>query len=197
MTITKLNLGEEATMLRMPIWPIGLVLMLALSGLPLTTSANAQTSKDEIVRSLTPKGGLTRSIRTRKIEVIPGKEAEVLDNNKNLPKINLTIEFEYDSEQPTANGELQLAALGEALRDPRLKGYRFLLAGHTDARGSDDYNQRLSERRAQAVQNYLVGSVRLDGNQLKIVGFGERRLLDPNQPDSPRNRRVEVINLLN
>jgi outer membrane protein OmpA-like peptidoglycan-associated protein len=184
-------------MLRMPIWPIGLVLMLALSGLPLTTSANAQTSKDEIVRSLTPKGGLTRSIRTRKIEVIPGKEAEVLDNNKNLPKINLTIEFEYDSEQPTANGELQLAALGEALRDPRLKGYRFLLAGHTDARGSDDYNQRLSERRAQAVQNYLVGSVRLDGNQLKIVGFGERRLLDPNQPDSPRNRRVEVINLLN
>jgi outer membrane protein OmpA-like peptidoglycan-associated protein len=184
-------------MLRTLFWPMALALILALGGLPMTTTTNAQVSKDEIVRSLTPKGGLTRSIRTRKIEVIPGKEAEVLDSNKNLPKINLTIEFEYDSDRPTANGELQLAALGEALRDQRLRSYRFMLAGHTDARGSSDYNQKLSERRALAVQNYLVGTVRLDGSQLSVVGFGERRLLDPNSPDSGRNRRVEVINLLN
>jgi len=184
-------------MLRTLLWPLALALTLALGSPLASTSADAQVSKEEIVRSLTPKGGLTRSIRTRKIEVIPGKEAEVLDKNKNLPKINLTIEFEYDSDRPTANGELQLAALGEALRDPRLRGYRFLLAGYTDARGSDDYNQRLSERRAQAVQDYLIATIRLDGSQLKVVGFGERRLLEPDRPASPRNRRVEVINLLN
>ncbi len=102
-------------MLRMPIWPIGLALILALGGLPLTTSANAQTSKDEIVRSLTPKGGFTRSIRTRKIEVIPGKEAEVLDKNKNLPKINLTIEFEYEFR--TAERQRRIAT-GRARRGP-------------------------------------------------------------------------------
>ena len=191
------NNGEDATMMRTLILPMGLALTLVIGELPVAPTANAQTSKEEIVRSLAPKGGVTRSIRTRKIEVIPGKEAEVLDNNKNLPKINLTIEFEYDSHQPTREGELQLAALGEALRDPKLNGFRFMLAGHTDARGSDSYNQSLSERRAQSVQNYLVGTVRLDSNQLRVVGFGERRLLEPDRPDSPRNRRVEVINLLN
>ena len=70
----------------------------------LAPGAQAQVSKDEILRSLKPAEGrgLTRSLTTRKIEVIPGKEAEVLDKNKDLPKINLTIEFEYGSDRPTA-----------------------------------------------------------------------------------------------
>ena len=162
-------------------------------------SAQAQiSSKDDIVRSLKPAEGrgLTRSLTTRKIEIIPGKEAEVLDQNKDLPKINLTIEFEYNSDRPTPVGVQQLAALGEALRDPGLKGFRFMLAGHTDARGSEEYNQGLSERRAVAVQRFLAGN-QIDPSKLNIVGFGKTRLLPGVNPDDPRNRRVEVVNLLN
>ncbi len=179
-------------MIRLVVWPI---LMMAFA--VIAPQASAQTSREEIVRSLKPAQGLTRSLtRTRKIEVIPGKEAEVLDN-KDLPKVNLTIEFEYNSDRPTPAGMRQLGALGDALRDPSLKNFRFMLAGHTDARGSDGYNQGLSERRASAVQRYLAGAARVEPSRLSTVGFGRSRLLPDLNPDDPRNRRVEVVNLLN
>jgi len=180
-------------MIRVVVWS-ALVLTASLLVAP---DARAQMSKDEIVKSLKPAQGLTRSLTTRKIEVIPGKEAEVLDKNKDLPKINLTIEFEYNSDKPTPAGMQQLSALGDALRDPSLKGFRFMLAGHTDARGSDGYNQGLSERRALAVQRFLAGSAQIDPVRLSTVGFGRTRLLPNMNPDDPRNRRVEVVNLLN
>ena len=179
-------------MLRTLLWTAALV----LAAVTIAPEAQAQMSKDEIVKGLKPAQGLTRSLRTRKIEIVPGKEAEVLEENKDLPKINLTIEFEYDSDRPTRAGEQQLLQLSEALKDPNLKGFRFLLAGHTDARGSPEYNQRLSERRAEAVQRYLAGT-QVDPKKIQTVGFGKTRLLDVQQPDSPRNRRVEIVNLLN
>lgn len=168
----------------------------------MTWPAQAQVSKDEIVRGLKPSEGLTRGLtrslggQTRKIEIVPGKEAEILDQNKDLPKINLTIEFEYNSDRPTPGGERQLVALGEALKDASLKQFRFMLAGHTDARGSDDYNLQLSERRAVAVQRYLLGK-QIEPARLSVVGFGKKRLIDAGNPESPRNRRVEIVNLLN
>jgi outer membrane protein OmpA-like peptidoglycan-associated protein len=54
----------------------------------------------------------------------------------------------------------------------------------------------LSERRAAAVQLFLTG-VQIDPEKIKTVGFGKTRLLDTQNPESPRNRRVEVVNLLN
>jgi outer membrane protein OmpA-like peptidoglycan-associated protein len=179
-------------MLRILVWSAALV----LAALAIAPEAQAQMSKDDIIKGLKPAHPVTRSVRTRAIEVIPGKEAEVIDQNKDLPKINLTIEFEYDSDRPTRVGERQLASLSEALKDPNLSGFRFLLAGHTDARGAADYNQRLSERRAAAVQRYLAGA-QVDPEKIKIVGFGKTRLLDVQNPESPRNRRVEIVNLLN
>lgn len=162
------------------------------------TAAPAQVSKDEIIQSLKPKAPLTRSMApTRKIEIISGQEAEILDKNKDLPKINLSIEFDYNSDRPTPAGERQLANLADALKEPGLRSSRFILAGHTDGRGGDDYNQSLSERRAVTVQKYLVGAVGFDPSKLSTVGFGKRRLLEVADPASPRNRRVEVVNLLN
>jgi outer membrane protein OmpA-like peptidoglycan-associated protein len=174
-------------------WSICLTAAILLSA----TAAPAQVSKDEIIQSLKPKGPLTRSLTTRKIEIIQGNEAEVLDKNKDLPKINLSIEFEYKSDRPTPAGEKQLASLAEALKEPGLRGSRYILAGHTDGKGGDDYNQTLSERRAVAVQRYLIGSVGFEPGKLSTVGFGKKRLLEVADPASPRNRRVEVVNLLN
>jgi outer membrane protein OmpA-like peptidoglycan-associated protein len=158
--------------------------------------AQAQSNASDIVRALTPSKPLTRSLsgKSRAIEIVPGKEAEILEN-KSLPKINLSIEFEYDSDRPTPVGQKEIATLGAALSDPQLKDFQFLLAGHTDARGSDEYNQRLSERRAAAVAAILAQAFKVDPARLKPKGFGESRLVDAANPDSPRNRRVEVVNL--
>jgi outer membrane protein OmpA-like peptidoglycan-associated protein len=67
------------------------------------------------------------------------------------------------------------------------------VAGHTDSTGSDDYNQRLSERRAGSVASYLVTREILDDRIIE-VGEGEARPIADNASDSGRqaNRRVEL-----
>ncbi len=84
-----------------------------------------------------------------------------------------------------------LEAVKQTLLDnPRILKVR--IEGHTDDRGSDKYNQRLSEKRANAILRYLVkGSV--DPDKLMAVGYGEARPIDTNKTAAgrERNRRVE------
>ena len=67
------------------------------------------------------------------------------------------------------------------------------VAGHTDSVGAEDYNQRLSEQRAQAVANYLAGKGVIQQRML-VVGAGETRPIASNETESGRsqNRRVEI-----
>jgi len=71
---------------------------------------------------------------------------------------------------------------------------RVSIEGHTDSVGSDSYNQGLSERRAQAVLDYLVGNG-IAASRLSATGYGESRpITDNNSEESrARNRRVELI----
>jgi outer membrane protein OmpA-like peptidoglycan-associated protein len=88
-------------------------------------------------------------------------------------------------------------ALGKALSDPNLKGSTFVVAGHTDAAGSEGYNQDLSERRADSIKRYLVEKYSIAANDLVTVGYGNSKPNDPNAPMDPANRRVHVVNMEN
>ncbi len=148
--------------------------------------ASAQdVSPEDIVKKLTPLPS-TRSARG--VEVIPGKEEE-------KPSIDLHIGFEFNSAKLDTDGLMTLKRLGAALKDPRLNGYRFEIAGHTDAVGSDVYNQTLSERRAQVVRDSLVFYFDIDPERLTVVGYGKTRLRDPSKPNDAINRRVQITNL--
>jgi OOP family OmpA-OmpF porin len=67
------------------------------------------------------------------------------------------------------------------------------IEGHADSKGTDAYNQKLSERRAKAVMMYLINSVGIDASRLTAVGYGESRPAYPNDTEELRalNRRVE------
>jgi hypothetical protein len=84
-----------------------------------------------------------------------------------------------------------LDRLVEALASPELKQHRFLIAGHTDGVGTDEFNLDLSYRRAQAVRDYL-GVHGIDKHRIAVKGWGRARLKDVAHPDSGVNRRVEV-----
>jgi OmpA family len=85
--------------------------------------------------------------------------------------------------------------LGVALRDPRLKSAMVLLAGHTDAKGSDAYNKDLSDRRADAVKQFLVTKFSLPAENLIAIGYGKERLKNTVDPFAAENRRVQVVNV--
>jgi outer membrane protein OmpA-like peptidoglycan-associated protein len=90
---------------------------------------------------------------------------------------------------------LTLDQLGLALIDPALADGHFQIAGHTDCKGTDRYNQKLSEARAAAVTAYLVNNYPVGATHLDSVGFGKTRLRDPEHPEAAVNRRVQVTRL--
>ena len=103
--------------------------------------------------------------------------------------VDVRIEFEFDS---AAISSSQETALDQVCRVMSLARdiEHFRIIGHTDAQGSDEYNKRLSELRAQEVGRYLV-NCGIDPGRLDMVGYGEEFLANPDQPDAANNRRVE------
>jgi OmpA family len=103
---------------------------------------------------------------------------------------DLLVNFEFNSDQLTQAAKDNLNQFAKALQDPRLKGEKFEIDGHTDAVGAEEYNQGLSERRANSVVSYLA-SQGLDPSVLIPKGFGKSkpRVADPY---SAENRRVET-----
>lgn len=142
-----------------------------------------QPSTEELVKALTPKKTM-RSPRGLSMQT-----------EEKPPSVDLYIPFEYDSDKLTTEAMLTLKRLGSALKDTRLSSYRFKVAGHADAKGSPEYNQKLSERRAAAVRNYLVFQYDIEPDRIEGVGFGKTQLLDPSKPEDAINRRVQVINV--
>ncbi len=112
------------------------------------------------------------------------------------PQVRLPIYFEFNSATPTPEAQALLEKVGEALQSPDLGSFYFLVEGHTDDVGSEDYNDSLSIARAQAVAGYLGGKG-VAGERLRPMGKGESRPVAPNTSEEgrQRNRRVDFVNL--
>jgi outer membrane protein OmpA-like peptidoglycan-associated protein len=111
------------------------------------------------------------------------------------PSVDIEIYFDFDSAVITGLAEPDVTNLGLALADSKLKGAVIMLSGHTDAKGADDYNQKLSERRAEAVKRYLVQKFRLPAENLLTAGYGKAVLKNSSDPLAGENRRVQIVNL--
>jgi outer membrane protein OmpA-like peptidoglycan-associated protein len=191
------------------------------TGTALAQAKVKNVSEDQILRALSPeKKPLTRGLSTGPQQVDPAAVAaegqfvqkirgrstrslsfaereEIAAIVKDKPKIDLEINFEYNSAEISAKSLESIEALGRALSSSDLKGSTFVVAGHTDAAGGEGYNQDLSERRADAIKRYLVDKYGINGTDLVTVGYGKSKLKDPNQPMAEANRRVQVVNMEN
>jgi outer membrane protein OmpA-like peptidoglycan-associated protein len=109
-------------------------------------------------------------------------------------RIPSRIEFEFGSDRLTEQGKLDLDTFGEALVT-ELRDTSVALEGHTDALGTDDYNQALSERRAVAARQYLVDGFGVPASRLSAVGMGKSNPIASNDDPEGRshNRRVDFI----
>ena len=110
------------------------------------------------------------------------------------PSLSLLIQFDFNSARVRPESQQALANLSVALQSPELRNSTFALEGHTDAKGSADYNVRLSALRAQAVRDYLMGRG-VEQVRLQASGKGASELANVEQPFAPENRRVRIVNL--
>jgi outer membrane protein OmpA-like peptidoglycan-associated protein len=111
------------------------------------------------------------------------------------PTISISVIFSFNSARLSKIAEKSLNSLGEALSSNELSTYKFEISGHTDSVGNDQYNFRLSKRRAETVRRHLISVHKIDPNRLVAKGYGETKLLKPEQPKSSENRRVQVTNI--
>jgi outer membrane protein OmpA-like peptidoglycan-associated protein len=121
---------------------------------------------------------------------IPGAKVERVGEGI-LVTFDSGILFDFDSDALRAPAMENLRNLAASLKKyPRTN---VLLVGHTDAVGSDSYNQRLSERRANAAASFLAANG-VDRSRITAVGRGESEPIDSNDTEvgRQRNRRVEV-----
>ena len=77
------------------------------------------------------------------------------------------------------------------LSSPDYANEKLLIEGHTDSKGSDQYNQYLSEKRAESVKKYLRENFNIASNRLFVTGMGESQPLNNVKSSSSANRRVQ------
>lgn len=130
----------------------------------------------------------------RGLSVSMSERTALAQSMQSLPAIDLEVVFDFNASGISDRTRPLVMELGRALKDPSLAGSTFIVAGHTDRKGSASYNQRLSEQRANAVRDFLISHFDIPAERLIAVGYGFEQLKLPNQPYSDANRRVQVVN---
>ena len=156
-----------------------LILAIAASA-PSLAQPMKNASVDQLVEQLAgPEQPKTRSLRNLKPE----------------PRsIDLVIQFDFDSAKLQENSKPLLDNLVAAMKNDRLMSVRFKVEGHTDAKGSEAYNQNLSMRRAESVVSYMAEKG-IDKERMEGIGRGFSDLLYPDKPQAMENRRVRITTL--
>jgi outer membrane protein OmpA-like peptidoglycan-associated protein len=132
--------------------------------------------------AITASGGGGSAVATTTVNMAP----------KVLDRLALHVNFDFDKSNVNKVDEVELEKGREFLK--KYPGFKVSLEGHTDSIGSDAYNQKLSERRAAAVKDWMVKKG-VDGSKIQTSGFGKTKPVADNKTSKGRaeNRRVEVL----
>jgi outer membrane protein OmpA-like peptidoglycan-associated protein len=156
-------------------------LLLLLCGI----SYAADLDANNIVNALKPRAESqmrTRSLRNLQVEQLPP------------PSVSLTIQFDFDSSKVSASSASQLKQLAKALKSDDLASLSFRIEGHTDAKGTPEYNQSLSQMRADSVKKYLQ-QLGVAAQRLEAEGMGDKNLANADDKFAAENRRVRIVTL--
>ncbi len=187
-------------------WAAVAVLLLALHGLGM--AQDAAPSTPEMIESLKPR---TRSLRNLLVTEVPAPApgsaaaasqaapdtappAAANEALASRPSLSMAIRFDFDSARLRPEGAAVLDRLAAALQTAELKDSRFLIEGHTDAKGAADYNLRLSQQRADEARRYLMAHG-VSGQRLDAAGRGAQEPATPAAPLAAENRRVRIVNI--
>ena len=130
------------------------------------------------------------------LDKCPGTSPDLSVDSDGCPipvTFTLEIEFDFDRYSIRPRYHEELAEVADFIRThPDTKG---MVQGHTDSRGTEKYNQVLSEKRAEVVKDYLVNTLGIESSRLKSKGYGELKPVAENTTEEgrQRNRRTEVV----
>ena len=150
----------------------------------------AAASPDAAASAAEP-GMRTRSFRpvVRPAAAVAGTAAVAAQPGK----ASILVTFVTNSADLTPGARSALDVLAGAMKSERLASTRFTIEGHADPRGSDEYNLKLSQARAEAVRAYLLGQHGMAADRVQADGKGSTALMNTSDPAAPENRRVTIV----
>lgn len=131
----------------------------------------------------------TRSMRNLSVDAATAKEVAAEQSS-----LSLQIQFDFNSARIKPESSTALGNLATALQSKELLEAKFAIEGHTDAKGGADYNQKLSQQRANAVRDFLA-SKGVEVTRLSTAGKGSSELANKDDPLAAENRRVKIVNM--
>jgi photosystem I P700 chlorophyll a apoprotein A2 len=125
-------------------------------------------------------------------------EAKVTDTEIQI-ELAGDVLFDFDKWDIRPDAEESLKKVAEVIKT--YKSTKIVVSGHTDSVGSEEYNQNLSEKRAESVKNWLSENGGINSEIMETIGYGESKPVAPNTnpdgSDNPagrkKNRRVEIL----
>jgi len=170
-----------------------LALLAGTAGAADVKTLGPNPSSDQLIQALTPEPGAA-PLKFRGIRLLTAKPA-ASEAEARAPAVALDIKFGLNSADLTPEAREVVKQLGTAMASEQLSAFHFVLEGHTDSTGSREHNMQLSQRLAEAVRKYLIDAYHITPDRLQAIGKGPDAPLDPADPASPVNRRVQIVNL--
>src|SRR5579872_6181570 len=138
-----------------------------------------------------------QTLATQAVNRVDSLQNAVANLDNYHPVAETEIHFGFDKADLTTKGKDALDQLGAEI--PNAKGYIVEVTGGADSAGSKDYNYQLSERRADAVVQYLISKYNVPAYKVYLVGLGKDKEVAPNNSATGRakNRRVSIRLLTN
>ena len=177
---------------------------LALPTQPVQAQAAAPASNlvDQLVGPETPADIDVTALRQQAVDRIKSKadataskRPPVAPQLLKLPQFNFDVAFDPDSSVIRPQSYQTIGRIADALSDLKLLRYTFLVLDHTEATGRRDVNLTLSQRRADAIREALVGTFKISSKRLQALGLGEEQLQDASRPASPANVRAQIVTI--
>ena len=128
-----------------------------------------------------------------KVDAASLKRPPVAAELLKLPHFNVEVQFNPDSPIIRPESYRTLGRIADALYDPTLSSYGFLIVGHTESTGKREYNLTLSQRRADAIRDVLVTTFKISPKRIQAAGLGEEQLQDASHPTAVVNQQVQVM----
>jgi outer membrane protein OmpA-like peptidoglycan-associated protein len=181
-----------------------LLIMLAAPACPALAQATAPAPAENLVDALAgletaPEldiAALRQQATERaksKATAVPVNRPPLVPELLKLPQISLDVLFDPDSSIIRPGSYRTLGHIADALTQPALLPYKFLIVGHTESGGRRDHNVTISQKRADAIRDALVTMFKLSSKRVQSLGLGEEQLRDAIRPTAAANRRIQVV----
>jgi len=130
-----------------------------------------------------------------KVDAVALKRPPIAPQLNKLPHLDLDIQFNPGSPIIRPDSYRLLGRVADALSDPRLLSFGFLIVGHTEVSGRREDNLTLSQRRAESFRDVLVTTFKISPKRIQAVGLGEEQLQDADHPKAAVNQQIGIVSV--